>query len=72
MKLRRMNLARRYLAALRAHVHAKRPLGIHRAQNLGKHALAQGLATLDLAAIHQQAWLALTTSRDFKAEKKFL
>lgn len=64
MKLRRINLARRYQAALRAHLDGGSALGILRAKGLGQDALAHGLATRDLAAIHQRAMLALTDAPD--------
>src|SRR4051794_5663033 len=62
MKKQRSILAKRYLAALRAHVAGKRSADNRRAQNLGKEALARGLATLDLAGIHQQAVISLAAS----------
>jgi len=63
----RTGISARYLTALRAHVKAKRPVNGDRAQGLGRAALAGGLATLDMAAMHEKAVAALASSRDFPA-----
>jgi signal transduction histidine kinase len=65
MKNTRKGFATRYLAALRAHVDGRRPHGRHRPQNLGRAALADGLASLDLAGIHEQAVIALAAEPNF-------
>ncbi len=69
MKKARTRLAARYLTALRTHLGKKSPgKGDHkgdRAQGLGRAALAGGLVTLDLAIMHEQAVVALASSRDF-------
>jgi signal transduction histidine kinase len=65
MKKARTDLSARYLVALRAHLRRKiRPNG-HEAQGLGRAALNDGLVTLDLAIMHEQAVVALEASRDF-------
>lgn len=65
MKNARLGLSRRYLAALRIHLDQTEPGHAHRAQSLGRAALARGLVTLDLAVIHENAVLALAPSHDF-------
>lgn len=62
MKQQRTIFAKRYLAALQAHLGGNVSADRRRAQALGKEALAQGLATLDLAGIHQQAVISLAAS----------
>lgn len=66
MKAQRPILAKRYLAGLRAHLGGKNSAGRPRAQALGQAALARGLLTLDLAAIHQQAMTALAALPEAK------
>ncbi len=61
----RQRLSARYLTALRAHLGGKHPQPSDRAQGLGRATLAGGLATLDLAIIHEQAIVALAPSFDF-------
>src|SRR4051812_26510908 len=70
MKLRKKDLAPRYLAALRAHVSGQTPPRVQLAKDLGSDALAQGIAALDLAAVHHEAMLVLTTSRDFVSSRR--
>jgi two-component system sensor histidine kinase DegS len=55
MKFKRMELSRRYLAALRKHLADGSRDGGTSAERLGRHALSAGLGTLDLARIHEQA-----------------
>lgn len=55
----RRRLAARYLAALRAHLAKRSPENGDRARALGRAALADGLATRDLAVMHDQAMIAL-------------
>ncbi len=65
MKNARTGLSARYLAALRRHLGRKnRDNGDH-AQGLGRAALAGGLATRDLAAMHTLAMVALEAAPDF-------
>jgi signal transduction histidine kinase len=64
MKNPHQRLAARYLTALRAHL--RNGTGQSgRAQNLGRAAVTEGLATLDFAIMHEKAVVALTTSHDF-------
>jgi len=63
MKRKRKELSRRYLTALRKHL-AKGPRASAKsAERLGGQALSAGLGTLDLARIHEQALIALPTSK---------
>lgn len=65
MKHPRTELSARYLSALRSSLR-KRGLGSgDRAQGLGRMALVNGLATRDLARIHEQALVALAPTHDF-------
>jgi signal transduction histidine kinase len=65
MKYTRARLYARYLAALRTHLGHKSLGNGDSAQGLGRAALAGGLATLDLAVMHEQAVFALAASHDF-------
>lgn len=65
MKTTRTGLSARYLASLRTHLRQGKGNGGAPAKILGRAAVAGGIATLDLAAIHQQALLALAASHDF-------
>jgi signal transduction histidine kinase len=65
MKTAREGLSARYLAALRTHLGKKLPGNGDRPQGLGRAALASGCATLDLARMHEDAVIALTSSHDF-------
>ena len=66
MKNARRRLATRYLTALRTHL-GKNGRGHHgdHAQDLGRAALAAGLAPLDLAIMHEKAVATLAASHDF-------
>ncbi len=64
-KAARARLALRYLAALRAHLGRRGPGKSARAESLGRSALARGLASLDVAIMHEQAVLALAPAFDF-------
>jgi signal transduction histidine kinase len=59
----RKRFSARYLAALCAHLGAKRPVDGH-ARDLGQEALDGGFATLDLAVAHGRAVTALMSSMD--------
>ena len=61
----RRRLSARYLAALRTHLGRKNSGNGDRAQSLGRAALTDGLATLDLAIMHERAVVALMASHDF-------
>jgi len=61
----RKRLSARYLAALRTHLSPKSSGNGDRAQDLGRVALSGGLATLDLAVMHEQAVVSLASSHDF-------
>jgi two-component system sensor histidine kinase DegS len=63
MKRKRKELLRRYLAALRRHLANGPRASVKSAGRLGRHALSEGLGTLDLARIHEQALTALLTPR---------
>jgi len=65
MKNARKSLAARYLNALRANLSQKGPGNGDSAQGLGRAVLSAGLATLDLAVMHEEAVIALTPSHDF-------
>ncbi|HXC01533.1 MAG TPA: sensor histidine kinase [Opitutaceae bacterium] len=65
MKDAHTRLYTRYLAALRTHLNKENLRNGDSAQGLGRAALAGGLATLDLAVMHEQAVFALAASHDF-------
>lgn len=65
MKNTHTDLSARYLATLRGHLDVQSAQTNQRAQSLGRSAVAAGLATLELAQIHEQAVLALAASHDF-------
>jgi signal transduction histidine kinase len=57
---RKLNgLSQRYVAALRQHLKQGPRAGFQPAQVLGRHAMALGLETLDLARFHEQALITL-------------
>lgn len=58
-------LSVRYLRALRRHLAGKSARGRRPARSLGQAALAGGLATVDLAAIHERAIVSLAPTFDF-------
>lgn len=64
MKLKRTVLSARYLASLRAYLDRRPGTSGNDAKKLGEAALASGLATLDLARIHENALIALAASHD--------
>jgi signal transduction histidine kinase len=66
MKNARRRLAARYLTALRTHLgqNGRGNNGDH-AQDLGRAAVAAGLAPLDLAIMHEKAVASLASSHDF-------
>ena len=61
----RAKFYRRYEAALREHIDAKRAGDGDRPQGLGRSALETGLTVLDMAVIHERALVALSTDHDF-------
>lgn len=61
----RRRLSQRYLTMLRTHLGTRRPGNGDRAQELGRAVLAGGLATLDLAVMHEKAVVALAARHDF-------
>jgi len=61
----RTGLADRYLAALRSQLGSLRPENGDRAQGLGRAALDCGMATLDLAIMHERAMTSLAGDFDF-------
>jgi len=61
MKARLVDLARRYLAALREHVQRGERAALQAAHGLGLRAVAMGLETLDIARIHETAMAELTS-----------
>ncbi len=65
MKNVRTRLAARYRVALRTHLRQKGLRNGIRAQEVGRAALVGGLATLDLALIHEDAVAALASSHNF-------
>lgn len=60
----RTALSARYLIALRAHLNEKNPGNGNQAQGLGRAVLAGGLATRDLALMHEQAIAHLSSATD--------
>lgn len=62
----RRRLSARYLTALRTHLKAKKRLTGDRARALGRAVLADGLATIDLAVMHEKAVVALTSDHKFE------
>ena len=69
METKLANLSRRYQAALQRHLQQGPQAGLRAAERLGREALDQGLETLDLARIHEQALVALMApNRSFGAE----
>lgn len=69
MKPTSTGLSARYLAALGAHLRNKPRTPAARAQSLGRAALASGLATLDLARMHEAAVVTLAPTCDFSDPK---
>lgn len=63
----RRNLSTRYLTALRAWLRPHAPNGTDGARRLGQVALAHGLGSLDVAAIHGRSWSTLASASDFFA-----
>lgn len=61
----RRRLSARYLTALRSHLATKYPGNGDGAQRIGRAAMADGLAILDMAVMHERAVVALTTTHDF-------
>ena len=61
----RRDLSARYLAALRAHLGRKDAANGDSAQGLGRAVLSAGLATLDLAMMHEAATVALASTHEF-------
>lgn len=57
-------LSKDYETSLREHLRSRSDLGLGRARKLGVRALRLGLATLELAKIHEEASFALLASRD--------
>jgi len=64
MKITREVLSARYLASLRTHLDQRDPHVPSAAPKLGRTAVALGLATLDLASIHEQAVRTLALTHD--------
>src|SRR5438270_9400092 len=64
MKPKRNGFSRQYEAALRTHVKRSRPASLHSAKHLGRQAMTLGLATLDLARIHERALTSLVLTGD--------
>ena len=62
---RKLNgLSRRYQAALRKYLEQRPRTGLQSARDLGHKAMALSLETLDLAAVHEQALIALVLPSD--------
>ena len=59
MKTKTQTLSRSYLAALGKHLKAGAAPGLKAARRLGMQAVGQGLETLDLAKIHEEAIIIL-------------
>jgi signal transduction histidine kinase len=73
MKFELIALARRYVAQLRKHLKAGPKADFEPAVGLGRHAVAFGLETLELARIHEHALttLKLTATRETKRAELF-
>jgi signal transduction histidine kinase len=65
MKSVRTKFSARYQTVLRAHLGQKSPSNGNLAKGLGRAALSGGLMALDLALMHEQAMVALSSSHDF-------
>src|SRR2546430_15496116 len=63
MKPKRNGFSRQYEAALRTHL-KRRPASLNPAKDLGCQAMTLGLATLDLARIHERALTTLVLTDD--------
>ena len=63
MKAKRNGFSRQYEAALRTHL-KRRPASLNPAKDLGCQAMTLGLATLDLARIHERALTTLVLTGD--------
>lgn len=61
----RRRLSARYLTALRSHLATTYSANGDGAQRIGRAALSDGLATLDLAVMHERAVIALAAAHDF-------
>jgi len=66
MKQRLITLSQNYVTALRTHLQPGAPARLLAAQGLGRQAVALGIATLELARIHEQALVTLNLSPDKK------
>ncbi len=64
IKNARRRLSSRYVVALRRFLSRKNLPGGNGPQNLGRAAVADGLATLDLAVMHERSLIALTSAHD--------
>ncbi len=64
MKMKRTAFSKNYLAVLRSHLKQTRASDLDAARVLGLQAAALGLATLDLAKIHEEALIALLLPLD--------
>ena len=62
MKRKSTALSRRYQAALRNHVNQKSSASLEAAHGLGRDAVSLGLATLDVARIHEHALITVVSS----------
>lgn len=62
MKSKLVPLSRSYLAALRTYLRGRSKAGLATARRLGLRAVKSGLETLDLAQIHEQAFVTLLES----------
>ena len=74
MKVKRIALSRRYAAELRKNLQGGRNSGFHPAVRLGRHAVALGMETLELARMHEQALSSLKVadgSAQFKKAEVF-
>src|SRR5687767_15408529 len=71
MKNARRELSTRYLTALRTHLGNKRSRGSVGATELGHAALASGFASRDLAVMHENALLALTSVPSFELARRY-
>jgi two-component system sensor histidine kinase DegS len=65
MKNNRLGISQRYVISLRHHLRNEVTNRGQRARSLGRAALASGLATLDVARMHEQAIIALGATYDF-------
>src|SRR5438067_384550 len=69
MKTKRRELSARYLVSLRTHLRRRNAKASDLAPRLGRAAVVRGLATLDLARMHEDAVATLGAAYDFASPR---